>query len=871
MELLERDAELEALRDHLRRAAAGAGRLVFVGGEAGVGKTTLVDAFCRRSGGEVSVLRASCDALSTPGPLGPVRDLAPALGIDIDVDRSGIEGDRRDLPFRAVFDALAGRSGATVLVGEDAHWSDGASLDLIRFLARRVGALRVLLIVTYRDDEVGPKHPLRLLLGDLATAPTVHRLKVAPLSADAVRALAAGSALDPDALHRLTGGNPFFLTEVLAAGGAGVPATVGDAVLARAARLSPEARAVLDVAAVVGSSLTLDLLVAVAGPVFDATDECIARGLLRSADDALAFRHELAREAVHAAIAPLRCRLLHARVLAVLREAKTADREPARLAHHAEAAGDRTAVLEFATAAAAQAAALHAHREAAAQYARVLRVADALPEAEHARLLEGRGLACYLSDQAGEAIAARLAACAIWRRLRDPAKEGENLRWLSRAYWFDGRGTEAEEAAVDAIAVLEALPPGPELAMAYSNRAQLRMLADDNDAAAAWGERAIALAERFGAAETLVHALVNVGSARLGVEDGRGWADLERAVRLAEVDRFIDHAGRALTNLAYHAVVTFALTEAERRLATALAYATEHDLDNYRWYLLAWRTIVALHRGAWDEASADARALLRRPTLSPHTRIVALTALGRVLARRGQPEATAVLDEALGLAERTGLLTRLGPVRAARAEAALLGGDHERALAEAGAVRDLAFDRGNSWLKGEIASHLWRAGDRDRPTAGPAEPFAREIAGDWAGAAAAWRALGFPYDEGRVLAEGGDPEAVRQAIATFERLGARPAMAQAIRRLRTLGVRDVPSVPRGPRSSTRAHPAGLTRREAEVLALVADGCSNAEIADRLYLTPKTVAHHVSAILAKLGVHSRVEATRAAARLGIAVA
>ena len=412
MELLERDAELEALRDHLRRAAAGAGQLVFVGGEAGVGKSTLVDAFCRWVGDEASVLRASWDGLSTPGPLGPVRDLAPALGIALDVDRDGIEGARRDPTFRAVFNALAARPGATILVGEDAHWSDGASLDLIRFLARRVGDRRVLLIVTYRDDEVGPNHPLRLLLGDLATAPTVHRLKVAPLSADAVRALAAGSTLDVGVLHRLTGGNPFFVTEVLAAGGAGVPATVGDAVLARAARLSPEARAVLDVAAVVGSSLTLDLLVAVAGPVFDATDECISRGLLRSADDALAFRHELAREAVHAAIAPLRCRLLHARVLAVLREAPAATRDPARLAHHAEAAGDRAAVLEFATAAAEQAAALHAHREAAAQYARALRVADALPDAEHARLLEGRGLACYLSDQGGEAIEARLAAAA---------------------------------------------------------------------------------------------------------------------------------------------------------------------------------------------------------------------------------------------------------------------------------------------------------------------------------------------------------------------------------------------------------------------------------------------------------------------------
>ena len=371
---------------------------------------------------------------------------------------------------------------------------------------------RVLFVVTYRDDEIGADHPLRLVLGDLATAPTVHRISVRPLSEAAVQRLAAGSGRDAAALHRLTGGNPFFLTEVLAAEGETVPATVGDAVLARAARLSPEARAVLDVAAVIGSTIDADLLLTVAGPVLDEADECIARGLLRGTGDGLAFRHELAREAILAAIAPLRRRLLHARVLAALREAPEAERDLARLAHHAEAAGDRAAVLEFAIAAAEQAAALHAHREAAAQYARALRFGDALPAAERARLLEGRSVACYLSDQGEEAIAARLEALDIWRTLGDRLKEGESLRWLSHLYWLEG---EAAEAATAALEVLEPLPPGPELAMAYSNLAQLRMLDHDLEGTLQWGNRAIALAEELGETETLVHALANVGSARL--------------------------------------------------------------------------------------------------------------------------------------------------------------------------------------------------------------------------------------------------------------------------------------------------------------------------------------------------------------------
>ena len=251
------------------------------------------------------------------------------------------------------------------------------------------------------------------------------------------------------------------------------------------------------------------------------------------------------------------------------------------------------------------------------------------------------------------------------------------------------------------------------------------------------------------------------------------------------------------------------------------------------------------------------------------TRIVALTALGQVCARRGSPEAAASLDEALALAERTGQLMRLGPVRAARAEAALLAGDTARARAEALAVRELVFARGNRWQRGEIAWLLWQAGDRDVPTDDLAEPYALQIAGDFAGAAAAWQELGCPYEEACALAESDDPRLVRRAIDDLRASSgrSRPSM-HAIRRLRALGVHDLPALRRGPRATTRANPAGLTRREAEVLALVAAGLRNAEIAERLYLTPKTVSHHLSAIYAKLGVETRTEAAHAASQLGI---
>src|SRR5215218_9186127 len=210
MELLEREPHRAQLEEHRRQADAGLGRLVLVGGEAGVGKTALVEAFCRGLDGTTDVLRTSCDALSTPGPLGPVRDLAPTLGLHI--EEPSLDGDARDRLFRDVLAALAARPGPTIVVAEDAHWADGATIELLRFLGRRIGDLPVLVVVTYRDDEIGADHPLRLVLGDLATASAVHRIGVRPLSQVAVQRMAAGSGRDAATLYQLTSGNAFFVT-----------------------------------------------------------------------------------------------------------------------------------------------------------------------------------------------------------------------------------------------------------------------------------------------------------------------------------------------------------------------------------------------------------------------------------------------------------------------------------------------------------------------------------------------------------------------------------------------------------------------------------------------------------------------------------
>lgn len=912
--LLERSTQLDALSRHLQEAAAGRGRLVLIGGEAGVGKSTLVDAFSASVAANAQVLRTSCDALSTPGPFGPLLDIGPALGID--TMQLFARNPRRDELFYTVLNALKSRNETTVIVGEDAHWSDEASIDLLRFLSRRIADLKLLFLVTYRDDEIGPLHPLQRLLGDLASAADVHRLTLAPLSLDAVRTLASGSGLDPADLHRRSGGNAFFVTEVLACDEAELPPSVSDAVLARAARLSPEARAALDVAAVIGSVIDEDVLLRVAGPVIDALEECMAGGLLRPYGDRLTFRHEIGRDAVLATITAPRRRLLHQRVLAALLASPGTASDYARLAHHAEAAGDVEAIRTYGLEAARQAAAAYAHREAAAQYARVLRVATDLDLVEQARLFERHAEACYLSGQGEAAVTSRLAAIDLWHRLGDALSEGDNLRWLSRVRWFQGQNDGARQAATRAVDVLEALSPGPELAMAYSNMAQLKMLNWDVTDAIAWGERAIALAEQLNEVETLVHALTNVGTARAITGAHEGFVQLERAHQLAAKHGYIDHAARALTNTVWSHLEQFEFAEVECSLMAALEFMTEFDLDNYRWYLTAGRAIVRTYRGDWVGAQADVDLVLAAPSLSPLARLVALTVRGQILARRGDPAAQPFLDEALELATRTGELQRLGRVRLARSEAAWFAGDLPRALAEVDALLPLLGRRdtpsitpkpnesaaftepsdppphaeaetgsvdlnlprvlaevdalsplarrvGTPWIRGEVAFCRQRTGATDVIMDGVAEPFARMLAGDWHAAAAAWYQLGCRFEYAYALAQTGDEAAIRAAEDVFVELDAQPGVTMARRALRQIGV---VAAPRGPHAATRANPAGLTARELEVLELLSLGLSNAVIAERLFISRKTAGHHVSAILAKLGVETRTAAALRAAEL-----
>ncbi|MFW6204233.1 MAG: ATP-binding protein [Actinomycetota bacterium] len=870
--MLEREQPLAVLESCLTEARSGQGSVVLVAGEAGIGKTSLARAFCERHAADARVWWGACDALSTPRPLGPLYDIGRAAGGELAALMANDANQHER--FSGFLDELTSPLRPVITVVEDVHWADDATRDLLVFVARRVRGTHAVVVVTYRDDEVGGDHPLRSALGHLATLETTQRVILPRLSEDAVTKL-AGPDADPRKVYAVTGGNPFFVTEVLAAGPNGVPSTVSDAVLARAARLSAAARRALDAAAIVPDHAETGLVLAVSGGDATAVDEAEQAGLLHSTTRTVRFRHELARLAVEQAISATRQPDLHAGALAYLADRPQA--EPARLAYHAGEAGDRQAVLVHAPVAGAQASRLGAHRQAAAHYESALRYAGALPTPEHAVLLEQYAEECTAIDREAAAIDAATRAIEMWRELGDVDRAAVVMARRAYLLWGSRENVEARAAIRAAVEMLENRPSSHAMATVYTYAADLHMQALEITPAIELGERAAELAEAHGDEALLARALLTVGYAQFCDDPASGQRNLARSWQVAQ--RSGDHRIVAI----YMRMCGSGAGELRRYRAAGhwlrkgVRWCADHDLDIHGDYCVAWLARTAFEQGHWSDAEATANQAAGRASEHTPTRITALTVLGRLGVRRGDLNADSVLAEASRLATRTSDLQGLWPVAAGRAEAAWLSGVPERIPDLVTDTYHLALhmgqphgtatenDRIQQWPVGELAFWLWRAGELDAAPGGAAEPYALQISGDWRAAAAAWEEIGCPYEVAFALADSDDPDDLLTALATLGHLGAGPLADLVAARLRERGVRRLP---RRPTLATLDNPAGLTDRELEVLPLIADGRTNAHIANVLHISPRTVGHHVSAILGKLAVRSRRDVARAAREQGI---
>ncbi|CAN5602179.1 AAA family ATPase [soil metagenome] len=867
--LVEREDVLSEIAERLRAASQRGGCLIWLSGEAGAGKSAVVRA--ATASARARVLLGQCEAMSTPRALGPLRDMAgtaaPRVAAALEADQS------RHLVFEAFLRELAE---PTLAVIEDVHWADQGTVDLLRFVARRVATTRSVVIVTYRSDEVEGNPAVRVALGDLAATVGCRRINVGPLTLEGVRTLSTGGGLDATRLHQITGGNAFYVTEVLSAASWSVPATVSDAVLARVARLTDDARSAIEVVAVEPGGMEWWLAEALGAPA-PGLSHAVDSGMLRTDGTTLTFRHELARRVIDARLRPDRRVTHHAAALAALLDHHDHDVDPARLAHHAEESADRNAVIEWAPIAARRAEVAGARWEAVAQYERALRhvggtegpVSDTL----RAELLGAMADQLLLIDRGKEAVEARRTVL----RLLAPMGSGslpavaEAMAELARALWRTGHGDEAYRTIDEATEIIGRVandPPSPAIlessATVLSIRAYLDMLARRRSALA-FADEAIVLAERGDVRVRLAQALNARGSARIGLAgDLGGVDDLERSLRIATDSGLEALVADALSNLGS------ALGEVRRHdlasgyLERALDFCRSRDLDASARYNQAWLARVRFDQGRWSEAETLVTPDVCRPDVSPIAPIVALTVRGRLRARRGEPDADSPLHAAWDLAVATQDLQRLWPVVAGRVEAAWLrDGVDDALLADLQHVRERALDTTVPEAIGELGWWSWKLGASPGPLpAGAPEAWAAHVDGDAERAASRWKELGAPYEAAMALADVGTDAALRAALHEFMALGAAPMASRVRRILHERGARDVP---RGPVRATASSEFGLTPRESEVLELVAEGLTNKDIAGRLHISARTVGHHVSAVLDKLGVRTRTEAASTMAR------
>lgn len=854
---MEREDLLAALDHHLDEAGHGEGSLVLIAGEAGAGKTSLIRAFVASLDESALVIEGACDPLTTPRPLSPLYDFAadPASGLS-DLASADLEPIEM---FQEVLDRLRASIRPILMVIEDVHWADEGTLDFLRFIGRRTASTRAAVLVTYRDDEVGAEHPLRPVLGQLIPLGTTNRLIVPALTMTAVERLSRDRSIDSERLHRLTGGNAFFVTEVLAAGD-DLPTTVQDAVLSRVARLDGDARRVVEGVSIAPRALDMERVSALTGVDTTRIDDALAAGVLVGDGHRLRFRHELARAAVEESMPPGRRLGLHRRMLALLDE--DSDPDLARLAHHAIRAGDVERIIDHAPAAAREASARGAHKEAVAFYEAALKHPDRIADDLFAGLLVDLARELGVIDRHEKATKHLESAISYYRATGRWRELGKTLAALSSARWRMSDLAGAMEALAEAMEILEPHGVTPELAEAHYISSYQNMLARHGTQALEDIEVA-----REMAAKTNPGLLWNIrmmeGTIHLVAGDAdTGISILEESMENARLEGNQRHLAIALGMLGSGGGEARRYRQAIPALEKGVEHGLATDEDYQVGYDRSWLARIAFEQGRWRDVEELADLVSR--TTSQEAGIAMLTAmsaLGRVRVRRGDRDGKELL-EAMVEAGRRHELQHAWNAICGHAEYLWLSGRGGDSLHELEPAFQRALDAESEWARGELGYWMWKAGAIDGPPPGAAEPFALLMSGRWEEAASAWRAIGCPYEVGLCLAEGPE-DALLEALEIFDSLGARP-MADLVRsRLREMGA---DRIPRGPSRQTRANPAGLTNRQFEILNLIAEGLANGEIADRLFLSKKTVEHHVSAVYEKLGVSTRPEAIAAMAGL-----
>ncbi|MEP3050123.1 MAG: AAA family ATPase [Erythrobacter sp.] len=854
--LAERDIELSRLSALLEGTSAG-GRVVTVSGEAGIGKTALLREFAARHAQDCRFIWGMCDALFTPRPLGPVHDIA-AMMADLEDNWQNSGGTAL---FSQILAKLSHSEHPVVLVIEDVHWADVGTLDFIRFLGRRITMCSALMIISFRNDELRRDHPLLRVLGDIPSD-QLERIELQSLSLAAVARMTDDSGRDPEKLLAVTNGNPFFLSEILASKDAHrqVPASVQDAVNGRLARLSCEHIRLLEALSIIPVHIVPELHCGWIDNYQELLRDCLDLSILvEDADGRLRFRHELARLATCNRCSSIELRNLHRKHLAFILE-NSEIHDAGELLHHARGAVDAEKVLQFAPIAAEKAALLGAHKEAADYLEAALEYVDEAKPEEAARLYESWAYEAAIAHRIDDrVIEARRHALTMWRALGNDERIADNLRHLSRLHWYRGEAIQASRYLDDAVQLLERLDNKSMLALAYSMRSQMHMLASRMEEAISWGQRALTVIENEDNPEVEVHALNNIGTARLFLGEEQGIADLKNSLDLALTHNLHEDAARVFTNLSEYAIDMRRLDIAESTLERGIKFDTEHELDSWTFYLLGRKAQLRLEQGRLDEVEEICRSVIGTPGQTLLMKLPARIMLARFYVRSAHEDAASTLQKAYKDALATGEVQYCIPVLIAMLEQAWLTDSEDLADQAASGLDRIERSCFSLWSRAE--NNFWRAlagmpsectDDKEKTAFGPA------IEGDYTEAGMRFARLGADYLANLCFGLSNSAETVSAGLAALNRQGAKGAIVRITESFESRGIaREDVTLPRGPYRASRENAFGLTAKEMTVLEHLAKGFSNAQIAEEMSRSQRTIEHHVSAILQKLEVENRL--------------
>ncbi|HTD41831.1 MAG TPA: AAA family ATPase [Mucilaginibacter sp.] len=854
MELIERAAFLDALHTIFKTIKTAEGHCLLLSGEAGIGKTSLVRTFCNEIKGECKILQGTCDALFTPRPLAPLYDIAWQMQSDI-MQRVKDKRDRAAL-FTSLLQELNAQKEPVVLIFEDIHWADEATLDFIKFLARRINYLHCLFILTYRDNEIHSGHPLRNVFGQLSRD-TFTRLQLTALSKEAVETMSAEKGYSGESVYSITGGNPFYVTEILASYSSGVPDNVKDSILSVYNRQNEKIKEVWKLLSVQPTGFETKYLLQIEPACVEAIELSLESGILLHEQGRISFKHELYRRTIESSLSPLLRVALNKKILDLFLKDFEQNQEIERIIHHAKNANEYELVVHYALIAAKTASCIGAHNEAAKLYFSAIEYYQGNNKSKLHELYEGYAYECYLINKHKDAIIYMNRSLKLWEGEDDKERASDCMRSLSRLGWVDGNRKQAESFASQAIDLLNDQPDSKSKAMAYSNMSQLTMIYNQYPESIYWGEKAIVIAKKLEDDEILSHALNNVGTVKMRIASTKqeGLNLLQQSLEIALRNSYHEHAARAYSNLGCNGILIKDYPFAKGILETGYRYCEEKDMDSWGNHMLGHMARLKLDTGCWAEAYNVAENLINNTNQGTIFKVGAMAIVATIKMRRGDTDILPVLMDAKAKAFGTMELQRIIPVLAALLEYEWITG---KVLAD-----EIAIDytiimleqAGDADMDNEFAYWLLKA--REKYT-----PFHKSH-NDY-NLAAKWEKSGCPYEQALALFEGDEADK-RKAICMVQELGAAAVYEKLKMEMRASGIK---SIPRGIRETTRSNIARLTEREVDVLKLLKDGMQNKEIADRLFISAKTVDNHITSILCKLDVNSRVKAVHEAINLEI---